>query len=398
MGSLLMVAVQCMPQGVPEECEDPAQMPQASYQHAFLQRSRDGLSKAASASEDHLSMVQLLVTDLQQMIDKKGSAGLTEIEVLHLKALKTWTLETVLPSVLQGAKDAQAEIQDLHKALRACGERAAAGVSSTTVAHAKVQLLRQHHQACRLRHSSLLKESRKTCDLFHVTKAGVRLPLGGLPGSAAEEEVVIRYLNDMSSYFCGRAEAFRNEWKECDSQMGNATELQRECGRLQADLEVAWCSWKTELESSCAEFEHCWQTGTELFHERARELAQLAQERKAHLEELGLAQCFLDVWQWDGELHKANQTKLQQCHAGKGTTGELSMAFHVPELPVPSRSVCKSVPVTRYPCDEEFLHSEYNFEGVAEAEVAQMRDACRACAATPQAALRVSSSNTSHSW
>mmetsp|Transcript_67822 Transcript_67822/g.126693 ORF Transcript_67822/g.126693 Transcript_67822/m.126693 type:complete len:553 (+) Transcript_67822:49-1707(+) len=358
-----------------EDCDEASCLASSYEGQAFMQRKKEA-HRALTSRAKRSDTISLITTDLERIVDRKGSVGLTPDEVDHITTIKRLMLESIMPSIIQQAEAHRTEVADLHEAVRNCAVNSAIGLNATDVLYERMQELRQEHKDCREREDRIMKQQDVACNQFSRTRQSITLPGGGeVPSEEADHDAVISYLKEMDQYFCGRSEVFRDEWNDCENLTDNYTETHNDCVALQEELEETWCTWKGELDNTCMVLAQCWETHVSNYNTRTADIAMVSEERENEMAGAFKVKCLWDAWEWESEPCTVNKTKLRECYGPMPDTSMVSVA--IPDLP--AAPDCNSYPARVYPCGQEYLGSEYRALNVSEVLIQEMQDACQSC-------------------
>mmetsp|Transcript_45440 Transcript_45440/g.105403 ORF Transcript_45440/g.105403 Transcript_45440/m.105403 type:complete len:555 (+) Transcript_45440:54-1718(+) len=368
-----------------EDCHEASCLAASDAGQAFMQRKKEA-HRALTSRARRTETLSLITTDLERIVDTKGSVGLSPNEVDHIATIKRLVLESIMPSIIQGAEAHRAEVAELHEAVRNCAINSAIGMNASDALYDRMQLLREQHKECREKEDRIMKGQDEACNQLSRTMQSIT-QTGDLafPSEEADHDEVISYLKQMDQLFCGRSEVFKKEWTNCENLTDEYTEIHNECVDLQEELEETWCSWKADLDATCVSLAQCWETHVSNYNTRTSDIAALSEERKHELIGAYKVQCLWDAWEWENEPCTVNKTKLRDCYGPTSDTSMVEVA--IPGLP--DQPDCNSYPATVHPCTQEYLASEYRALNVSQVLIDEMQDACQACPAEVDFATEV---------
>jgi len=324
----------------------------------------------------------LLATEMNELVISKGRIGLTPEEIEHIHAIKDLIMKNIIPSIVDGVADSRAELQELYEAVAACADHVEDALEGVEPLANKTSTTRDLHKECRQVEDDLIEDKEEACKLLEKAQLGVHSPeLDFEIDIDMSDQEMLKYLKTMNEHFCGRWEEFKDVWEECEELTKNHTDTNEKCDDLQEDFEETFCTWKSELELSCKNFDSCWTEAVGRFNERKEAIETLQESREEEYDAAIMVNCLWDAWDWEADPCTVNEEKVKECkeELHPNTT---KVTLEIPVLPPPPE--CDIDEVSVHPCTPEFLEEEYATLGVSPELVQEIKDLCTAC---PESAL-----------
>mmetsp|Transcript_22766 Transcript_22766/g.53110 ORF Transcript_22766/g.53110 Transcript_22766/m.53110 type:complete len:532 (-) Transcript_22766:196-1791(-) len=330
-----------------------------------------------SLEQSGKKFAKLLATEMSDLVATKGKSGLAPEEIEHIHAIKDLIMSSIIPSIVDGVADSRAELEELAEAVAACADHLDDAMDKIVPLATETSTTRDLHKECRQLEDDLIEEKEKACKLLEKAQLGVHAPeLDFEIDIDISDQEMLKYLRTMNEHFCGRWEEFKDVWEECDDVTDNYTTTNDKCKGLQEEFEEDFCTWKSELELTCKNFDSCWTEAVGRFNERREAIQTLQDSRTEEYEAAVMVNCLWDAWDWEADPCTVNETKVKECKEDlhPDTT---NVTLETPKLPTPPE--CNIDPVSAHPCTSGFFDEEYATLGVSPALVADIKEACTAC-------------------
>jgi len=319
----------------------------------------------------------LLAKEMDDLVVSKGSVGLSPEEIEHIKTIKDLIMNSIIPSIVDGVADSKAELDELYGAVAECATHVEDALDAVELLENKTDGDRDLHKDCRKEEDAHKKDAEEACDELEKAQMGVHAPeLDFELGIDMSDEEMLKYLKLMNEHFCGRWKEYEDTWTECDSHTENHTAQNDKCDDLQEDFEESFCTWKSELEATCKNFDKCWTEAVGRFNERKAAIEELQATRLEEYEAAIKVNCLWDAWKWEDDPCTVDEDKVKACE-DKLHPNVSNVTLDMPELPTPPE--CDVDAVSVHPCTDEFLEEEYESIGVHADIVEEMKKGCTPC-------------------
>mmetsp|Transcript_20849 Transcript_20849/g.47917 ORF Transcript_20849/g.47917 Transcript_20849/m.47917 type:complete len:533 (+) Transcript_20849:62-1660(+) len=320
--------------------------------------------------------VDLLLSEMNAFVDKKGDTGIDPDEIEHIHGIKAMIDNTILPTILEEVEDDRKELEALYEEIVACHDHAHEVDNITRERHENVIEKSDEFKQCAQQEEEIATQKEEVCTTLNRTRVTIRLPgEEDFPPPNVPDEEMIRYLKMMDEFFCGTYETFEEEWHNCTELESNYTILHQQCMTLQKQWEEIACSWKTTVKTSCETYDTCWTDAVKKYNKRKGEIMELHVSRAGEYEGATKIECLWSAWVYEGEPCTVNKTRIRECHEFEPNYTNVTIEYPQPPTP-PS---CDASNVEIDVCSDDWFSGELHYIGLTPEHVAEIKSYCTPC-------------------
>ncbi|KAL9139312.1 putative tandem protein 21 [Amphidinium carterae] len=332
--------------------------------------------KKQKAHVNHAGTLKMLLTEMEDFIDKKGKQGIDGDEIAHIHGIKALIDETILPAILDQVEEHRTELAALMDVITACEAHAVGVVNSTMVKEEDVDNLMTVTRSCVTREDILKSKATEACTTVNKSRLVIYLPgEEDFPPPNVPDEEMIKYLHIMDDFYCGRYEVFEDEIRDCKTLWDNYTITHQECLYAEKEFEEVSCKWKTHLDKSCEYFDTCWTEAVKAYNQRKKEILDLQYSEIDEYEGATKIQCLWKAWIYEELPCTVNETQIRICHEYPPNYTNITIEFPPPPPP-PS---CSTASVELEICSDDWVTINYGALGISQEIMNELRANCVPC-------------------
>ncbi|KAL9139240.1 putative tandem protein 21 [Amphidinium carterae] len=328
------------------------------------------------AQVSHSGTLKMLLTEMEDFIDKKGKSGIDGDEIAHIHGIKALIDETILPAILDQVEEHRTELAGLMDVIRDCEAHAVGVVNSTMVKEEDVDNLMTVTRSCVTREDILKSKATEACETVNKSRLVIYLPTEeDFPPPNVPDEEMIKYLHLMDDFYCGKYEVFEDEVTTCETLWDNWTITHQECLYAEKEFEEVSCKWKTHLDKSCEYFDTCWTEAVKAYNQRKKEILDLQYSEIDEYEGATKIQCLWKAWIYEELPCTVNETQIRICHEYPPNYTNITIEFPPPPPP-PS---CSTASVELEICSDDWVNINYGALGISQEIMNELRANCVPC-------------------
>jgi len=178
------------------------------------------------------------------------------------------------------------------------------------------------------------------------------------PRNATTRDAKVQYVEQASdTNMCGRSEV-RGLADSCTAKEVELNNKSNECSTKQKTFEVAFCSWKAQLESNCEALETCHSAAVTAYDRHVNKTQPLVEKWDAETATLHKILCYCNTWlrEMDAGDNRSqhNATQFEACKASTHTRVPMNYGT------APEKVACLLTSVANYPGTSGFVTQEYS--------------------------------------
>jgi len=290
-----------------------------------------------------------LVSEVEDMV-ASGAAPTSD----KIKIIKDIVTGELLPDLKKTRDASETQVGVNLESIKTCNsnsQEAQKKIKSTT--EVSVGTARTSHSSCRADEKTKegIKDSK--CGELDSFLNAVKIP-ATMPAGKPRPQMV-EYVQTMSTYFCPKGPTVTQLDTACKAAEGEHAKQQAECNRKQAEFEMGFCTWRTQLTDTCTDLDTCYDSSVKAYNGFVEATKKLVKKWKVEYAALKKIVCYADVWLNDQNSKTVDSAQLSKCQS---TTVDTSpMDIHYPA--VPAKTACELMPVQNYPGTTAFARIEY---------------------------------------
>eukprot|EP00403_Amphidinium_massartii_P023179 CAMPEP_0178398656 /NCGR_PEP_ID=MMETSP0689_2-20121128/14884_1 /TAXON_ID=160604 /ORGANISM="Amphidinium massartii, Strain CS-259" /LENGTH=748 /DNA_ID=CAMNT_0020019423 /DNA_START=32 /DNA_END=2278 /DNA_ORIENTATION=- len=200
---------------------------------------------------------QELLAQMQNLVHSKGKVGLTPEEKAFIQEIQALWKEDIMPAIMAGIEEGQAEINSLFEAILECEAHLGEDQDKLTDFVKDTQDNYEDLKECVEKESDLLETKKKECKEVKEMKMDTVAIKPTPPGTGASNDERLEYLKQMNAYFCGSDEKFEDLLEECTEATENHTDVSENCTKIQHEYESDICAWFKVHKEAVDNYEKC---------------------------------------------------------------------------------------------------------------------------------------------
>jgi len=200
---------------------------------------------------------QELLAQMQNLVHSKGKVGLTPEEKAFIQEIQALWKEDIMPAIMAGIEEGQAEINSLFEAILECEAHLGEDQDKLTDFVKDTQDNYEDLKECVEKESDLLETKKKECKEVKEMKMDNVAIRPKPPGTGASNEERLEYLMKMNDFFCGTDEKFEDLLEECEEATENHTNVSETCTKIQHEYETDICAWLKLHQEPVNNYEKC---------------------------------------------------------------------------------------------------------------------------------------------
>jgi len=131
---------------------------------------------------------------------------------------------------------------------------------------------------------------------------------------------------------------------------------QDSCNKKQAEFEMAFCTWRTQLTDECNELATCYADAVKAYNIHLEVTWQLIKKWKVEFKSLKKIVCYTDVWMNNNDAKTVDASQYEKCKTTEANDKEMEINNGT----VPAKATCDLTPVATHPGTSNFPQVEYN--------------------------------------
>jgi len=305
-----------------------------------------------------LSNPSAMLAELERMVHS-GEVPAFDV-ISRIKAFIEEDIAPGLGDVRKFSLDDTAEYLD---AIRLCNDES---IKKEGAIEAGIQVTvndaRVHHASCRDLQKIMYNHNLTNADSY-CRKLGAFLHDAAeltlrFPRNATTRDAKVQYVEQASdTNMCGRSEV-RGLADSCTAKEVELNNKSNECSTKQKTFEVAFCSWKAQLESNCEALETCHSAAVTAYDHHVNKTQPLVEKWDAETATLHKILCYCNTWlrEMDAGDNRSqhNATQFEACKASTHTRVPMNYGT------APEKVACLLTSVANYPGTSGFVTQEYS--------------------------------------
>ena len=335
-----------------------------------------------------LSNPSAMLAELERMVH---SVEVPAFDVIS--RFKAFIEEQIQPGLGDMRKLALEDTADYLAAIQLCNDES---ITKEGAIEAGIQVTvndaRVHHASCRdlekIMHNHNLTNADSYCrKLGEFLRDAAELTVR-IPRNATTRDAKVQYVEQASdTNMCRRSEV-RGLADSCAAKEAELNNKSNDCSTKQQSFEVAFCTWKAELESNCEDLDTCHSASVTAFEKHVAKTQPLVEKWDAEAATLHKVLCYCNTWLRETDAgdnrSQHNATQFEACK--DSIHAAVPVSYGTP----PEKVACLLTSVANYPGASGFITQEYGLfldfiQTVVPCPQATTVDATTALPATPQA-------------